>query len=54
MNLLVCRTALQPFFDKGVKKVVVSAPVKDPNPVLNIVYGCNEVSALIDRGHVPA
>mmetsp|Transcript_16651 Transcript_16651/g.42705 ORF Transcript_16651/g.42705 Transcript_16651/m.42705 type:complete len:344 (+) Transcript_16651:174-1205(+) len=35
------REALQPFFDQGVKKVIVSAPVKDPNPVLNIVYGCN-------------
>mmetsp|Transcript_28361 Transcript_28361/g.80060 ORF Transcript_28361/g.80060 Transcript_28361/m.80060 type:complete len:344 (-) Transcript_28361:256-1287(-) len=35
------REKLQPFFDKGIKKVIVSAPVKDPNPVLNIVYGCN-------------
>jgi hypothetical protein len=25
-------------------QVVVSAPVKDPNPVLNIVYGVNHVS----------
>lgn len=33
--LLSCwRVGLQ-----GVKKVVVSAPVKDPQPVLNIVYG---------------
>jgi hypothetical protein len=38
------RATLQPYFDQGVKKVVVSAPVKDPNPVLNVVYGCNEVS----------
>jgi glyceraldehyde-3-phosphate dehydrogenase/erythrose-4-phosphate dehydrogenase len=37
------RSALQPFFSHGVKKVVVSAPVKDADPVLNIVYGCNEV-----------
>ena len=29
---------------QGCKKVVVSAPVKDPNPVLNIVYGVNHVS----------
>ncbi len=36
------RAALQPYFDAGVKKVVVSAPVKDPNPVLNVVVGCNE------------
>ncbi|PRW57280.1 type I glyceraldehyde-3-phosphate dehydrogenase [Chlorella sorokiniana] len=35
------RAKLQPFFDKGCKKVVVSAPVKDPQPVLNIVYGVN-------------
>lgn len=35
------RGPLQPYFDKGIKKVVVSAPVKDPNPVLNIVYGVN-------------
>lgn len=34
------RDSLQPYFDKGVKKVLVSAPVKDPaDPVLNIVYG---------------
>jgi glyceraldehyde 3-phosphate dehydrogenase len=31
---------LQPYFDKGVKKVVVSAPVKDGNAA-NIVYGVN-------------
>lgn len=36
------RAQLQPFFDRGVRKVVVSAPVKDPSPVLNIVVGCNE------------
>ena len=35
------RAKLQPYFDKGIKKVVVSAPVKDPEPVLNIVMGCN-------------
>ncbi|KAL6750910.1 glyceraldehyde 3-phosphate dehydrogenase [Haematococcus lacustris] len=35
------RATLQPYFTMGVKKVVVSAPVKDPNPVLNIVYGVN-------------
>ncbi|MGY3438068.1 MULTISPECIES: ArsJ-associated glyceraldehyde-3-phosphate dehydrogenase [unclassified Marinovum] len=32
--------ALQPYFDAGVKKVVVSAPVKD-GPTANIVYGVN-------------
>lgn len=26
------------------KKVVVAAPVKDADPVLNIVIGCNEVT----------
>ena len=31
--------ALQPYFDAGVKKVLVSAPV--PEPALNIVYGIN-------------
>ncbi|MBL6855540.1 MAG: ArsJ-associated glyceraldehyde-3-phosphate dehydrogenase [Rhodobacteraceae bacterium] len=31
---------LRPYFEKGVKKVVVSAPVKDPEAV-NIVYGIN-------------
>lgn len=38
------RKALQPYFDAGAAKVVVSAPVKEPSdPVLNIVVGCNEV-----------
>lgn len=32
--------ALQPYFDAGVKKVIVSAPVKDGN-ALNIVFGVN-------------
>ncbi|MCW9059937.1 MAG: ArsJ-associated glyceraldehyde-3-phosphate dehydrogenase [Gammaproteobacteria bacterium] len=30
---------LQPYFDQGVKKVLVSAPV--PEPALNVVYGIN-------------
>ena len=33
--------AVQPYFDAGVKKVVVSAPVKDP-AALNLVIGVNE------------
>ena len=33
-------------------KVVVSAPVKDPQPVLNIVYGCNEVGSGIQGNSV--
>jgi glyceraldehyde 3-phosphate dehydrogenase len=32
---------LQPYFDAGVKKVVVAAPVKDP-AVLNVVVGVND------------
>ncbi len=32
--------ALQPYFDQGVKKVLVSAPV--PAPALNVVYGVND------------
>jgi len=32
--------ALQPYFDAGVKRVVVSAPVKDPEAA-NIVFGVN-------------
>ncbi|MEM9021496.1 MAG: ArsJ-associated glyceraldehyde-3-phosphate dehydrogenase [Planctomycetota bacterium] len=34
------RASLKPYFDAGVKKVVVSAPVKDAD--LNIVMGCND------------
>jgi len=37
------RKALAPYFASGVKKVIVSAPVKDVDPMLNIVVGCNEV-----------
>ncbi|MGD2074295.1 MAG: ArsJ-associated glyceraldehyde-3-phosphate dehydrogenase [Gammaproteobacteria bacterium] len=33
------REALQPYFDQGIKKVLVSAPV--PEPAINIVYGVN-------------
>lgn len=37
------RASLQPYLDKGVPKVVVSAPVKDAaDPVPNIVYGVNQ------------
>jgi glyceraldehyde 3-phosphate dehydrogenase len=32
---------LEPYFDHGVRKVVVAAPVKDPS-VLNVVMGCND------------
>lgn len=43
-GVFLTRKALQPYFDAGVPKVVVSAPVKDAeHPVLNIVYGVNHV-----------
>ena len=35
------RAALQPYLDQGVRRVVVSAPVKEPG-VLNIVLGVND------------
>ena len=41
-GVFLTRAALAPYFDDcGVRKVLVSAPVKDPQPVLNIVYGVN-------------
>ncbi|MGE9267483.1 MAG: ArsJ-associated glyceraldehyde-3-phosphate dehydrogenase [Verrucomicrobiales bacterium] len=33
--------ALQPYFDQGVKKVIIAAPVKSPG-ALNVVMGCND------------
>ena len=46
-GVFLTRKALQPYFDKGVPKVVVSEPVKDAEPpVLNIVYGGNHVSKI--------
>jgi glyceraldehyde 3-phosphate dehydrogenase len=39
------RATLAPYFDAcGVRKVVVSAPVKDSNPVLNVVMGVNDAA----------
>jgi glyceraldehyde 3-phosphate dehydrogenase len=43
--------ALQPYFDAGVKKVVVSAPVKD-GPTANIVYGVNSDTYDPARHHI--
>ena len=41
-GVFLTRAALAPYFDAcGVRKVVVSAPVKDPVAVLNVVYGVN-------------
>jgi glyceraldehyde 3-phosphate dehydrogenase len=51
-GVLLTRAKLQPFFDAGVKKVVVSAPVKDPEPVLNIVYGCNHLLYEASKDHI--
>lgn len=33
--------SLQPYFERGIRKVIVSAPVKDPQ-VLNVVMGVND------------
>ncbi len=33
--------SLRPYFDRGIRKVIVSAPVKDPG-VLNVVMGVND------------
>ena len=42
------REQLEPFFDQGVKKVIVSAPVKDEG-VLNIVMGVNDETYQSDQ-----
>ncbi|WP_138469369.1 ArsJ-associated glyceraldehyde-3-phosphate dehydrogenase [Poseidonocella sp. HB161398] len=42
---------IAPYFAAGVKKVVVSAPVKD-GPVANIVYGVNDASYDPARHHI--
>ena len=54
------REKLQAYFDQGVKKVIVSAPVKDAkDPVLNIVYGVNHseydknVDHIVTKGQWP-
>ncbi|GLI67847.1 hypothetical protein VaNZ11_012137 [Volvox africanus] len=42
-GVFLTRAKIAPYFDHvGAKKVVVSAPVKDTPPVLNVVVGCNE------------
>ena len=39
------RQSLAPYFERGVKRVLVSAPVKDATePVLNVVYGVNHLA----------
>jgi glyceraldehyde 3-phosphate dehydrogenase len=43
--------ALQPYFSAGVKKVVVSAPVKD-GPTINVVFGVNHTSYNPDQHHI--
>jgi len=49
-GVFLTRKALQPYFDKGVPKVVVSAPVKED--VLNIVYGVNHDAYKPDVDHI--
>lgn len=41
---------LEPYFERGVKKVVVAAPVKEG--ALNVVMGCNEEQYDPDRHHL--
>jgi len=43
--------AVQPYYDAGVKKVVVSAPIKDDG-ALNLVYGVNHDLYDKDRHHL--
>ena len=42
--------SLQPYFDAGVKKVIVAAPVKEQ--ALNIVMGCNDHLYEADKHHL--
>jgi glyceraldehyde 3-phosphate dehydrogenase len=42
--------ALQAYFDQGIKKVLVSAPV--PEPAINIVYGINQHEYDADKHHI--
>lgn len=47
-GVFLTRAKITPYFEHlGSKKVVVSAPVKDSPPVLNVVIGCNEVRQLV-------
>ena len=47
------RASLAPYFDAcGVRKVVVSAPVKDSNPVLNVVMGVNDAAYQPEVDHI--
>ncbi len=41
---------LQPYFDRGVKKVLVSAPC--PEPALNLVYGVNHQQYQADKHNI--
>ncbi|HEB99347.1 MAG TPA: ArsJ-associated glyceraldehyde-3-phosphate dehydrogenase [Thiotrichales bacterium] len=44
------RESLQPYFDQGIKKILVSAPVDDAD--LNIVYGVNHALYRPDSHHL--
>jgi len=45
---------LQGYFDQGVKKVIVAAPLKAPSDdvALNVVYGVNDHQYVADRHHL--
>lgn len=45
------KALLEPYFDAGVKKVIVAAPVKEEG-VLNIVMGCNDQLYNSDEHHL--
>lgn len=52
-GVFLTREKLQPYFDNGAKKVVVTAPVKDAeNPVANIVYGVNHDTYNAAKDHI--
>jgi len=43
-------SALQAYFDQGIKKVLVSAPV--PDPAINIVFGVNQQEYIADKHNI--
>ena len=52
-GVFLTRAALAPYFAAcGVRKVVVSAPVKDADPVLNVVVGVNDGLYKPDADHI--
>jgi len=43
-------SSLQAYFDQGIKKVLVSAPV--PDPAINIVFGVNQQEYIADKHNI--